>query len=302
MNKLDPVSDGFALSAVSAWEDRALMLEIGPFQFASWVTPNPDEQKPWLLLIHGFPTSSWDWSPLWDHLSQQFNLAAIDMLGFGLSDKPHRHRYKLIQQADFQEAFLAELGISECHILTHDYGVSVAQELLARHNERALSFKLQSICFLNGGLFPAHHRPRMVQRLALSPIGAWVSAGMTKDKLRKTFTEIYGPDTPPSDAEIYGHWHLITRKNGNKIFHKLIRYMTDRKIHKDRWEAAITNTAVPLKLINGGKDPVSGKHLYTHYCKLVSNADATLLENIGHYPQIEAPGEVLKHFLAFHQG
>ena len=301
MSKAAPMAKTFALSPVESWEDRANMITIGPFQLAAWVSAAPLDDKPWLLLIHGFPTSSWDWSPLWDHLSAHFNLAAIDMLGFGLSDKPRRHTYTLIQQADFQEAFLAELGVSECHILCHDYGVSVAQELLARHTERSLSFKLQSVCFLNGGLFPAQHRPLLTQRLALSPIGGLVSAAMNKEKLRKTFTDIYGPDTPPGAVEIDGHWNLITRKNGQKIVHKLMRYMVDRKTHQARWHTAITDAPIALKLINGGKDPISGKHLYTYYCDLVQNADASLLESIGHYPHLEAPGDVLSHFLAFHR-
>ena len=41
-----------------------------------------------LLLIHGFPTASWDWSKIWSELRKYHRVLAIDMLGFGFSDKP----------------------------------------------------------------------------------------------------------------------------------------------------------------------------------------------------------------------
>ena len=88
-----------------------------------------------LLLIHGFPTCSYDWSRIWPGLVESgFNPIALDMLGFGLSDKPAQHRYDLMQQADLHVQLMQALEVEACDILAHDYGVSIAQELLARQN------------------------------------------------------------------------------------------------------------------------------------------------------------------------
>ena len=89
-----------------------------------------------LLLIHGFPSASWDWHYLWQPLAQRYRVIACDMLGFGDSAKPVNHDYSLLEQADLQQALLAHLGVEQpLHLLAHDYGDSVAQELLARHYE-----------------------------------------------------------------------------------------------------------------------------------------------------------------------
>ena len=56
---------------------------------------------------------------------------------------------------------------------------------------------------------------------------------------------------------------------------------------------------VPLRLINGPDDPVSGKHMAERYRELVPEADIVLLEGIGHYPQTEAPQQVLNAYLEF---
>lgn len=81
-----------------------------------------------LLLLHGFPTASWDWHYLWGPLAQRFRVIACDMLGFGDSAKPVDHVYSLMEQADLQQALLAELRVDQpVHLLAHDYGGSVAQ-------------------------------------------------------------------------------------------------------------------------------------------------------------------------------
>ncbi len=48
-----------------------------------------------LWLIHGYPTSSYDWSELWPELTSRFDVFAADMLGFGFSAKPRGHRYAI---------------------------------------------------------------------------------------------------------------------------------------------------------------------------------------------------------------
>ena len=100
-----------------------------------------------LLLLHGYPTSSGDWSRVWDALAERFDVIAADMLGFGESDKPRGHRYRIGEQADLQLALLDHLGIRACHVLAHDYGDTVGQELLARLRE-GMSVDLYSIAFL----------------------------------------------------------------------------------------------------------------------------------------------------------
>jgi pimeloyl-ACP methyl ester carboxylesterase len=91
-----------------------------------------DGDGPLLLCLHGFPSASWDWHKLWPALTSRFRVVAPDMLGFGLSAKPRDYDYSLRDQASLHEALLGSLGLDSGHLLAHDYGVSVAQELLAR--------------------------------------------------------------------------------------------------------------------------------------------------------------------------
>lgn len=251
-----------------------------------------------LLLIHGFPTAAWDWHYLWAPLTERYQVIACDMLGFGSSAKPRGHAYSLLEQADLQQALLAHLAISApVHVLAHDYGDSVAQELLARHYQQRL--RLASCVFLNGGLFPETHHPVLVQKLLLSPLGGLVGRLFNRRALAANFAKVFGPQSQPGSAELDDFWQLIAANNGPAVMHRLIRYMPERRVQRERWLTAMQRGEVPLRLIDGGVDPISGAHMLARYRELVPNPDCVLLENIGHYPQTEAPDAVLRHYLEF---
>jgi len=259
-----------------------------------------------ILLIHGFPTSSWDWAPIWSDLAAKYIVVAPDLIGYGYSEKPVEYNYSIMNQADLVEGLLAELRITKVRILAHDYGVSVAQELLARFQDRKrekkkTNLEIQSVCFLNGGLFPEAHRPRLIQTLLLSPIGRFVSMFINEAAFKASFSEIFGPDTKPKEEELKQFWDLARYNNGLQVYHKLIAYIPERQKNRERWVNAIMNSRVPLRLINGPADPVSGAHMAELYKKLIQNPDVVLLPEIGHYPQVEDPAGVLKSYLEFIQ-
>ena len=254
-----------------------------------------------LLLIHGFPTSSWDWHKIIEKLTTQFEVISFDMIGYGFSDKPIDNTYKISQQADIAEALLKKLDLRSCHLLAHDKGDTVANELLARQLDGALSFQIQSCCLLNGGLFPSMHKPRPVQRALMTPLGKYIARLYNFSMFKRTFQKIFGPHTQANKNELKQLWDLMNLKDGMKIFHLLIHYMQDRIDNENRWLIALQKTTVPLRLINGVMDPISGIHMAEHYKMVIPNPDVVLIENIGHYPQLEAPELVLKYFFEFHE-
>ena len=256
---------------------------------------------PALLLIHGFPTASWDWEALWPHLTRRWRVMAPDLIGFGFSDKPRAYDYSLVDQADLCEAVLRRFGVDRYHVLAHDYGDSVAQELLARQAPAESSGRprLQSLCFLNGGLFPETHRPLLIQKLLISPIGALVGRLTSRARIAASMRAIFGADSQPGEALLDGYWALIAQGRGPRIMHKLIRYMRERRERRARWVGALQSGVVPLKLIDGAADPISGAHMAARYRELVPAADISLLQGVGHYPQVEAPQQVLVAFEAF---
>lgn len=278
------------------WEAAGRYLDVGGHRI--FVRSEGPKDAPPLLLLHGFPTSSLDWAPVWDALAREHRLIAFDFLGFGFSDKPRDHRYTLMEQATLAEAVALEHGASEPHLLAHDYGVSVGQELLARTREGG-RLTVRSCCFLNGGLLPESHRPRTIQKLLASPIGALVARLTSRRLFEKSFSAVFAPATKPSGAELDGYWAAMTRQRGHQLSHRLIRYMADRREHRARWVSVLSHPPGPIALINGSVDPVSGAHLADAVQALNPSLPITRLDGVGHYPQVEAADRVLSAYRSF---
>jgi pimeloyl-ACP methyl ester carboxylesterase len=288
---------GIHMVSPSVWQSQGLYFSYQQYQIF-YQTAGVGEP---LVLIHGFPTSSWDWYKVWHPLSERYRVIAFDMIGFGFSDKPRRYAYSIHDQADIFEALLRHLGLNYCHLLAHDYGDTVAQELLARHEDRLEhpnAIDIRSVCFLNGGLFPEMHRALLVQKILKSPFGVFLSQLNSKKRLRRSFNQLYGP--PGIDEkELTGFWDILCYQDGHRLPHKLIHYIDDRRRHRERWVGALQQTSVPLRLINGPEDPVSGRHLTVYYEKMLPHPDVVLIEGTGHYPQNEAPEALLAYYSAF---
>jgi pimeloyl-ACP methyl ester carboxylesterase len=254
-----------------------------------------------LLCLHGFPASSFDYHKIWERLTKEFAVLSFDMMGYGFSAKPPGFDYTTFNQVDVLEKLLERLQIKRVHILAHDYGNTITQELLARAEESRLSFSIETICMLNGALFPETHRPIPAQKILISPIGFLFGRLITDAVFKKSLASVFGAETQPSDTELEDFAVLFKYNNGKRIAHKLIRYMTERAKYRARWVGALERMTQPFRMINGLADKVSGAHLVKRFREVVPlQTDIVELENIGHFPQLEAPEIVLDNFFEFH--
>ncbi len=252
-----------------------------------------------MLLIHGYPTASYDWHRVWRPLASRFRVLAPDLLGLGFSDKPLGHAYRIADHADMIEDLLSHTGQRQVHVVAHDLGVSVAQELLARQRERPTGYQIRSLVLLNGGLCPEAYHPRPIQRLLASPLGAWLAPRMPRWAVERTIRSLFAPERPPS-AELLDHfWQLIRHNGGLQVAHAAGRFWVDRLKHRDRLVAPLLSRAVPCRLINGSADPNSGDHMAQRYRALLPQADIVRLPGVGHWPQLEVPEAVTESLLEF---
>ena len=257
-----------------------------------------DKSKEVVVLLHGFPTSSYDWHLIWPELSSDYRLIAMDMLGFGFSDKPDNIQYSISLQTDILEALLKELDIKKVHLLAHDYGDNVAQEIIARDIENKIDYlpKVTSIMLLNGGLFPETHQATTIQNLLRSPMGGIISSFTNSTLFEKTFSKVFGKNTQPSKQELIDQWYLICQNNGHKIGHKLTHAQDDREMNRQRWVGALETSSLPIVFLNGLQDPVTGMETVERYEELIPNPKVIKLDSVGHYPQLENPTEVIYQF------
>lgn len=252
---------------------------------------------PQMTLLHGFPSSSHDWARVLPALAERHTLLLFDFLGFGASEKPAAHDYCIHEQADLVAALWEQNGITSTILVAHDYAVSVTQELLARHAEGALRVDIVGVHLLNGGLYPDVYRPQPGQMALLDPVqGPQISANINEELWSMALAPTFAEDFEAS-ADLAGIWRSMSRDDGHRIIHRLIRYMNDRATHAERWVSALETTDVPLSFVWGMLDPISGAHMAQRIGERLPGAPLLALEDVAHWPQLEAPQRVAQALL-----
>lgn len=256
-----------------------------------------------LLILHGYPYSSFEWSKMIVILSKAYSVVVLDLLGMGFSDKPKEYNYSFEEHCEIVNCLMGHIGVAESHILSHDLGVSIAQELIAKSLEHINSFKILSVTFMNGGLFMDVYRPRFIQRmLSQTPnlIGKFISKVISKKMTNKSVKSLFGPSTQPTDGFLEEQWKILNYKDGKEIAY-LIGRLVFKKIHyQNRWISAMQTTDIPMCLINGPFDPNSGKAMSDRYRELIPNPKIYLMaDHIGHWPFLEDSPGVIKAFSDF---
>ncbi len=247
-----------------------------------------DGEGPLLLLLHGFPSSSYDWRELLELRPQRATLA-FDFLGFGLSDKPREHRYGLAWQADAAEELVRRAGSPPVFVVAHDMGTSVATELMARELRGEGKIEMAGALLFNGSILLDRASPTLGQKLLRSPLGPLFARLTSERSFRLQFGRIFSDAHPLSAQEAADQWCLLAEGGGHRIGHLLVEYMAERERYVERWHGAVRDWPGRLSLAWGLEDPVATTAVLDGLRELRPGVPVVELPGIGHYPQLERP-------------
>jgi pimeloyl-ACP methyl ester carboxylesterase len=284
------------------WEAAGERVALGPDGEEVWVArfaAERDAGNPPALLLHGFPTCSFDWSLVLPALRAERDVVAFDFLGFGLSAKPDR-RYSLRMHADTAEAVAAHLGLTEVDLVTHDIGDSVGGELLGRDLEGTLGFRVRRRVLTNGSIYMALVRLSEGQQLLLTMPDAREPA-LAVDRgaaFRRGVAATFAPGSPVAEADLEALAELAARDDGISLLPRTIRYVEDRRAEERRFTGPIETHPSPLAVVWGDADPIAVVAMVDRLRAARPDVAVTILEGVGHYPMLEAPGPFAAAVLA----
>ncbi len=278
-----------------AWRSRGQFFEAQDHR----VFFRDDGAGPAVLLLHGYPTGSFDWHAIWPLLEPGHRLIAPDFLGLGFSDKPLQHPYTLSSHACAVDALLQARGVAAVHVVAHDLGVRVAQEMLARRETEPGLARVSSLVLLNGAMCPEAYRPRPVQRLLATRLGAWLGPRVPRVAFDAAMRALFGPQTPPPRPLLDEFWALVNHGRGRRVVHAVGGFWQPHLAMRDRLVAALLRSRAPLRVINGSRDPNSGGHMVDRWLALAPTTDLVRLGHVGHWPQIEAAEVTAASILEF---
>lgn len=296
---------------LSTWKNSGEYIFYSSFQHQLFVkqlgNSNASTEKT-LLLIHGFPESSYSYHAVVDGLLEKFDrIILFDMLGYGLSDKPTKnYTYSLFEQADTVFEVWKHFNIKGGHLLSHDMGDSVSTEIVARHENGLMpawfSEGLQSLTFTNGSMVLELASLRITQKILLSNYGYLMKNLSTFTIFNQQIRSAHGNENLSAD-EINVLWEANTLQDGHKKSYLTIKYLNDRKrFEKTRWLPALAQTKLPIHICWGNEDAVAKVEM-AHYLKekICKNATLTIMESLGHFCQLGSPEKWVKYVSNFYK-
>jgi pimeloyl-ACP methyl ester carboxylesterase len=283
-------NDVTSTDSVTAWQRLGEYRALAGHRIFTVSAPalGTETREP-LVVLHGFPTSSFDFHAVLDDLRRNRRVFLLDMLGYGLSDKPDI-AYTLSLQADIVSAFTSELDLSTLALLTHDMGDTVGGELLARQMNGSWPVKVTRRVVTNGSIYIEMAQLSTGQQLLLSLPDARLTGELIDgSSVRAGVAATFSPQSTVSDDELTTLGRLVTHNDGHLMLPRLIRYIEERRRHEDRFTGAIETHPSPLGIVWGLDDPIAVAAMVGRLHAARPDARVSLLDGVGHYPMVESP-------------
>ena len=253
-----------------------------------------------IVFLHGYPTSSLDYVGVMSSFPKAYKLIAHDQLGFGDSSKPLDNPYFLSEQADIVLDLLQHEGIRKFHLVAHDYGTSVATEIISRYNNRELDMVIDSVTLCNGSMLIHMSQLRLIQKLLKHKwIGKWVAKLTSEATFQRNMRNIWFNKQLYVKEEMKEHWDLLIKNGGRKVLPSITRYIDQRYTYYDRWIGGLKKAKIPMHILWAENDPVAVVQMAYRLDEIIQDSKLTIIPECGHYPMLEKEAVWSQHVYQF---
>ena len=251
-----------------------------------------DPEKPQLLIVHGFPNSSFDFHALIPLLSDDFYIAALDFPGSGFSDKPlDGFSYMLAENAEILDYFVTDIvQFDDFAMFTHDRGVSIGLAFLGNYIDNPDPDYTLNYHFLsNSGMFLPLANLMEFQTAILDPVRGPQMIEFRKSRPRLT----EGDPVEVAFADIFAF------NDGVSALLHVGKYLLERAENEFDWLENLPKSPVPVAYLWGLTDTVNPIRIPNYvWLNYLNERDVEssfwVLPTAGHYPQREKPEQVEK--------
>jgi pimeloyl-ACP methyl ester carboxylesterase len=238
-----------------------------------------------VVLIHGNGASTYSWRHVLEPLAARYRVHALDLPGYGFSDKPEDGRYDGVWLEEFLSGYLDVAGVRRAVLVGNSMGGEVATEA-AMHDPA----RVAALVLLDAGGLPEAHAdgvPLSHRMLTWPVIGPVLQRLPVRGRLAARLREaVYDPDTiTDTDVDVY-YAAFASAGGGNAFLARLRAQPGDRS-------ARVATIATPTLVVTGDSDRLVPPATARRYHELVRGSELIVLEQTGHLPQEERPERVV---------
>ena len=248
-----------------------------------------------VVLLHGNPASTYSWRKVMGPLAARYRVHAIDLPGFGFSDKPGDASYDTAWLAATVLGYLDAERMPRAVLVGNSMGGAVATEAAIVQPERVAALVLLGAAGLPEA--EAGGPPLSFRMLAWPVIGPALRELPARSRVRTRLREaVYDPSTI-TDADVDAYYAPLRTAGGTNAF--LARL--PQKTGEDR-AARVRTIRAPTLVITGDTDRLVPPATARRYHELIAGSELLVLEQTGHIPQEERPERVVAEITRWVEG
>jgi pimeloyl-ACP methyl ester carboxylesterase len=240
-----------------------------------------------VVLVHGFVESADTWEPTARQLAGRFHVYALDLTGFGYSERTGR--YTMDDQVDQVLAFLTAVDADGAVLVGHSSGAAIAAEATLRAPDR-----IGGLMFLDGdALATGPGAPSPVRRLLIDPYRTTLlRLAVRSDRLvRGVYGSQCGPSCPPLDAAGVRRWRRPLQVPGAESALWAMARQGVPGVSVPRLRQ-LTGSAVPRSVVFGAQDGVFDPSAAADTATRIGAPSPTLIAGGRHLTMISDPAAV----------
>ncbi len=269
-------------------------VRAGGIQYHYEEYPGPGRD---VVLLHGFASSSYTWEAVAPRLAERgFRVLALDMKGFGWSDKPASGAYDPVALMEGVKSWMDAVGLSRAAVVGNSLGGAVASLMALVHPERVSGLVLVN------SLMPYDIPYPLILRLARAPLApALAGRVITRGVIRRNLKQVFHDRRLVTEEKVSAYWERLRAGNGLRAQALVARALSPEPFLSYLSRAEEVRT--PALAIWGREDrwiPLSfGRRMAREGC---GPRNLVVLDHCGHMPQEEKPRETARLMARFLAG
>jgi pimeloyl-ACP methyl ester carboxylesterase len=245
---------------------------------------------PAVLLIHGFGASTYTWRGIAPELAQDHRVIAVDLKGFGQSDKPFDTRYSVFDQAELLAQLIVDRDLRDLTLVGHSFGGGVALVLSLSDDER-LKGRITKLVLLDTIAYPQDIPVffRMLDMPLFSHVGVRMVPPAMQTRIALRIAYLDNSKIDDEEVETYAA-PLRTAAGKHAIIHSARQIMPEGL---DEISERYRSIEMPTLIVWCDHDRVVPLDVGLKLRRTLPNSTLKLVEGCGHMPQEEQPAATL---------
>jgi pimeloyl-ACP methyl ester carboxylesterase len=241
-----------------------------------------------MVLLHGYAGDKDNWALYLPHFRRRYRLICPDLPGFGENDRSLGRDYAGARQAERLVQFLDALGIDHCHLAGNSMG-----GLIALHTALAYPGRLRSLTLIDSAGVAGARQSELMAAAARGENGLAVRSEADFDRVTRMVMH-KPPSMPRRFKRVMIDDALRHQASLDEIFAKIVEDISAHPLN-----SRLHEIRVPTLVIWGREDRAIDVSCVAVLEQGIAGSEAGVLEETGHVPMVERPGETARHHLDF---